>query len=420
MVKKRFGLTLAHFSLFGIPLFSLLFGCSEDPADSLFDPNEQLAPRPVVASFDPPDSSFAGAGVLSLNGQNFSPVLAENQVFFNNVKAQVLSASETQIQVLPPNLVADSIRIRVAVQQAELFSEDRFYKLLAAVSDFGKIFEGDIAYGVASDLDGNVYFHVQGGPIKKVTPDNVTSDLTPGRTIFLRANAMKLGPGNLLYVAPSGRNKIIMTVSLQDGAQALYVSLGPRTLQEPRDLDFDSSLNLWVVGGQILFRVKPDLTVTQAATFPGNLLSIRIFSDFVYTVGNDDTTGESRIWRAPIQTDGVGEIEEVLNLATTPELEGAVVQALTFSEGGDMVLGTTHPSGIFIVSQSGSVETLFPGLFQPEVYAFSWSVEDTPIVDGQVLYAVRQRRSVEVPSTFDLSQVFRISMPTRSATYFGR
>lgn len=400
-----------------ILLIAVIFGCGEEPAPSLFDPNEQSKPTPVISSMIPPDSTFAGAGELVINGDNFSSVIGENLVFFDEVLANVLEASQTQLKVLPPNIVRDSIEIRIAVQGTELFSPSRFYKLIPAVSDFGKIFEGDIAYAIASDRDGNVFVHLEKGPIKKISPDNITTDFAT--TIFFRANAMKMGPDNLLYVAPSGRIKTISTIA-PDGTESIFVSLGPPTLAEPRDLDFDANLNLWVVGGSILFLVKSDKTVLQVATFQVRLLTVRIFDNSVYVAGNNAETGESKIWRSEVQGDGIGAQEVVLDVAAASELQGANVNAITFSEDGEMVLGTTNENGVFILGQGGSLTPLFPGLISPEIYALSWGVEQTAIGEGQILYAVRQRPSQEAPNTFDFSQIFRISMPTRSAPYYGR
>ncbi len=394
-----------------------LMGCGQEPAKSLFDPNEPSRPTPVISSIVPPDSSLAGVGEIVVNGQNFSPKPEENFVFFNEVVATVLEASESRLKISSPKIVGDSIRIKIAVHGAELFSNPVYYKLVPAVSDFGKIFEGDVAYGIASDRDGNVFVFVQGRTrsIKKMAPDGTTTDFAS--TSFLRANAMKMGPNDLLYVAPSGRIKRIATFAA-DGTEGTFVSLGAPTLPEPRDLDFDSDGNLWVVGGSILFRITPDKSVTQAATFPVQLRTVRIFDNFVYVAGRNPATGEEKIWRSEIQGDTLKPAEVVLDVAAAAWLDGASVQTLTFSENGEMFLGVTAPAtetpdanGLFVLRPDGSHDVWYPGLIAPEIYALSWG-------PGQSLFAVRQFENTD---TNELnSQVYKIKMARSGAPYYGR
>ncbi|MFQ5604911.1 MAG: IPT/TIG domain-containing protein [bacterium] len=385
--------------------------CAEEPAPSLFDPNEQGKPTPVITSIVPADSAFAGVGQVVINGENFSTTPAENLVFFNEVRAEVVAATNTQLTVKTPNLIGDGIVIRIAVHGAELFSEPATYKLIPAVSDFGKIFEGDIAYGIASDVSGNVFTFVQSrsNEIKVMTANGAT---TYAATPFLNAivvNNMKMGPDNLLFVAPTGRLRRINTYAA-DGSEAVYVSPPIR----PQDLDFDSGDNLWIVGGSKLVLVKPDKSVQEMATFPVNrLLTVRIFNNFVYVGGIDTNTGEEKIWRVQMQGENVSAPEVVLDVASNGFLNGEHVLCLTFAEDGDMILGTTHANGILILHADGGIEPLYPGLFLPQIYALSWA-------EGPTLFAVRQRESEETPNTFDFSQIYKISMDKNGAPYYGR
>ena len=387
------------------------FQCAQYPAPSLFDPNQPELPQPEITSVVPPDSALSGVGEIMINGKNFSANAGEDLVFFNEVPVEIKSATTTQLIVTTPVLEGDSIAIKVAVQGSELFSDPWNYKLNPAVADFGRIFEGAIAYAIASDAAGNVYYFVRnesvGNEIFKTTPQGETESL--GFTSFLIANAMKIGPGNLLYIAPTGRIRKISTFSL-DGTEGTYVSLPAN----PIDLDFDASGNIWVVGTRLLMRVTTDKKVDQMLTFPVNrMYGVRVFDGHVYAGGEDTNTGEKKIWRAEIQGDALGDLEVVLDVANAAWLEGASVLSFTFAEDGEMVLGTDHPMGIFLYRSDGTNEPLYPGLFEPEIYAMSWA-------NGPTLYAVRHRRSADNPGTFDFSQIYKISLSKNNAPYFGR
>lgn len=387
-----------------------LVSCGEDAPPSLFDANEPSKPAPVITSIVPPDSALAGVGEMIINGENFSTQEEENFVFFNGERAEVVAASETQLTIKTPNLVGNAITIKIAVHGAELFSNEVVYRLVPAVQQAGKILEGDIVYGIAVGPDETLYAFVRGrtNEIKRILPDGTTT--TFASTTFLRANAMKMGSGDTLYVAPSGRIKKISTFA-PDGTEATYVSLGPPTLGEPVDLDFDADGNLWVVGGSIVFLVKPDRSVSQVANLPVLLRTVRVFEGFLYVAGRNPSTGEEKIWRSPIQEDGLGQAEVVLDVAAAGWLEGANVNALTFSEDGEMILGTTHANAGFIYRGGDDQEPLYPGLLEPEIYALNWG-------PGQVMYAVRH---FENESTMEENAIiYAIKMGKNGAPTYGR
>lgn len=391
----------------------LLANCGQDQAPSLFDPDETGNPQPVIQSVEPPDSALAGVGEVIINGQNFSPVAEENRVFFNEARSVVLQASPTQLTIRPPNLVGDSLAIKIAVHGAAKFSEPQYYKLIPAVSTFGKILEGDLAYALASDVVGNAYVAVKPRTgtttiIKKITPDGTTTDFAS--TTFLLGFGMKMGPENTLYVAPSGRLRKISTFSA-DGVEQTYVTLPV----SPQDLDFDADGNLWVIGVSTLVRVKPDKTVEQMATFPVRLLTVRIFDGYVYVAGeNTDIEGnitEAKIWRSEIQGDALGASEVVLDIAAADWLNGASVNAITFAVDGDMLLATSHSDAMFWYRDDGSHEVLYPGLFSPTIYSVSWG-------EGSILYAVRQ--FVNEDSGLDNSEIYKVTLTKTGAPYYGR
>ena len=414
MAMKQSKMRKSVFSQLIVSTLIVLFGnCGDDPAPSLFDPDEPLKPQPVIQSVEPPDSALAGVGEVAINGQNFSSVPGENLVFFNEAKALVLQSSPTRLIVRPPNLLGDSIAVKIAVHGADKFSDPQYYKLIAAVSIFGRILEGDVANAIALDLVGNVYVAVKPRTgtttiIKKITPDGTTTDFAA--TTFLIGFGMKMGPANTLYVAPAGRIRRIATFGT-DGVEQTFVNL----TVNPQDIDFDQDGSLWVVGASSLVRVKPDKTVEQMATYPVRLLTVRIFNGFVYVAGENANTGgeitEAKIWRSEILGDQLGTADVVLDIAAAGWLNDATVNAITFAADGDMILATNHANAMFWYYSDGSNEVLYPGLFSPAVYSLSYG-------EGLLLYAVRQFVNSETGQ--DNSQLYRITMTKTGAPYYGR
>ncbi len=380
---------------------SVLFiiGCEPDYPPSLFDPNEKSKPQPIISEIIPPDSSFAGVGQIIIRGQNFSPNPGENLVFFNAERAEVIKASETELVIKTPNMVADSIVIKIAVHGAELFSEPWIYKLVAAVSEFGKLLDGEIAWGIASDRQGAIYVSIEGKLIKKISPEGKTSIFT--NTPFLRANAMKMGPGDTLYaVAAAGRARIIQTIA-PDGSATTFTAI-PGT---PRDLDFDANGNIWVGTDNNVYRVKPDRSKLKAESYDGKVEAVRVFNGYLYVLETNQTTGVTKIWRSAINNDTLGAKEEVLDLTAAPWLENERALSMNFAADGTLYLGTTHPEGMFVVDANGSGEPLYPGLIPGSIYAMTWP-------PGQAMYVV-----VQQPGG---STILKINMGKDGAPYYGR
>jgi len=404
--------------------FALLFlaislaGCENDTAPSLYDPNDLPNPAPVVRSIAPPDSALAGAGEVILIGENFSAKKEDNIVYFDTTPVEILAASATQLTVKPANIISDTVKIRIAVLGAEKFSATVRYKLKAAVAPFGKIEDPGYsatrdalrAYGIDVDLEGNVYLSTEQtisglttSRIKKIDPTGATTNLAT--TAFLRANALRVGPGNTLYALyRTGRLRNIVTFS-PAGVQTPFVSLPGNATDDVRDMDFDASGNLWVTIGTGIYLVKPNQAISRALATADTLSALRVYNGFVYFAGRNKALPEEKIWRSRIDGETLGASEVILDVAAVSWLGGRSVLSLTFSESGDLYIGTTHPSGMFVV-RGNSGEALYPGLLGPSIYALSWS-------NGNLVYAVRQINP-------NLSQLLKIDAAKKGAPYYGR
>jgi hypothetical protein len=397
----------------GVPLLcaiiavALLVGCENDTTPSLYDPNAPQRPNPVISSILPADSALAGVGELTIKGQNFSAKPEENLVFFDTDPAVVLAASSTELKIKTPNLVADSIPIKIAVLGAELFSPAVWYKLNPAAVIFGDIKDPGKnvvkAFGIDVDLNGNVYVSTELNTIKKISPDGKATVVTSKAT-FLRANALKVGPGNTLYATwTSARVRRISTIS-PAGDESDFVVFPGSPFDIPRDFDFDANGNIWVTVSPHVYIVRPNKTLTQVASFSDTLSALRVYDGYVYVAGKNPTTSiGAKLWRSQIQGETLDAAVVVLDAA--PWLEGANITAITFAEDGDMYLGTDHPSGIFVLHPNGNHEVLYPGLVAPSIYALSWG-------EGKLLFAVQQLSNT--------SNLIRIDAGKKGAPYYGR
>lgn len=415
-----------------ILLFSMILSigffmvsCSEEEEPSLYDPDYESNPQPVISAMDPPDSTLAGVGQMTITGQHFMPVQPyneHNQLYFDAVKADILEMTETEIVIPTPSYIKDTIDVKIAVRGAELFSEPVQYRLKAAVdTTFGGLDDLNqryVPFSIATDNAGNVYVSCQvflksgasQGSILKITPAGETSILT-AKTDFLRANGLKYGPDDQLYATmEAGRLKALYKIDPVTGAQEQYLIVSIK----PKDLDFDPDGNIWVVGESSLLRVKPDKTVETMQQFTATLKTVRIFETggtlYVYAAGVNTGSGEQKIWRMSINQDGtLGSPEDVFDIADVSAPEDFELRTFVIAADGTIYLGSSaQPDAMFVYDPATiDMQVLYPGLIERYLYDFCWS-------PGKFLYATQQNAKA------DKGNLLKIDMQKLGAVYYGR
>lgn len=382
-------------------LATLLIGCENQYPESLYNPNFQGRPTPVITSIIPPDSALAGIGQIVIQGENFSPVLEENFVYFGKTQAELISASATELRVKTPNITGDSLNVKVAVHGALLFSNVFKYKLLTALWDWGSFLAADDPWGITCDADENLYVDLTTKNIEKVSRDNVRS--TYGTVPFVKGTGIKMGPEGYLYVART--TTALYRIPPGGGAAAKWVDAPGKVY----DFDFAPSKAIYAGGdGNFLYVIKPDGKGSQAASYRKVYIkAVRVFDGYVY-VGGRDSTGQQCVWRNQILTDDqLGPTELYFDWSSKVD-PVSQIYALTFAADGDMYVGTDHAAGIMIVHRDGSFEPLYEGLLQPYVYSLAWGT-------GTYLYA-NQRNDVDPAQ----KRMLKINVLKQSAPYYGR
>ncbi len=397
MSKQRSGILML--TLIGLAF--IFAGCDQEPTPSLYKPDETGRPTPVLNEIQPANSSLAGIGEITIIGENFSSTPEENLVFFGGTRAEMVSATETQLVVKSPNVPQDSLAVKVAVQGAYLFSNTLYYDLLPAVEEYGGFGDFDDNYALAVDKDENLYVSLKGKRLVKVTPGGEFEEFA--RTLSDKASGMKVGPdGGIYYVNVLG---FVFKVEPDGSKDGLYARLPGRAY----DLDFGPNGNLYCAGGgKAIYRVRPDKTSEVAADY-GNLsiVTIRVFDGYVYVGGTDVTTNQASIWRNQIiSADELGSNELYFDWTANLGAQAELL-SLTFDQDGVMYVGTTTPDPIYKVFSDGTFEPLYPGVLAPNTYAMAWGT-------GNHMYVSRRN------SDLQKKRVMIINMQKKSAPYYGR
>jgi hypothetical protein len=383
-------------------------GCKEDPPASLYEPsNLGSGAQPTVATLSPASTALAGVTVITITGANFSTVPTDNLVYFDATPGTVLSATSTQLTVRPPNLVKDTVLIKIAVKGASLFSNPPIqYQLQSAAFEFGKGAENEDPWGVACDSAGNVYVSLtktSNGAnlgIRKITAAGVRKD-----TSFLGSvtkwSALKVGPGGVIYCARS--LNALYRISTWPAPPAIWSQPTLNGIGKVNDFDFDQAGNLWGGGdGTQIYRVT-SAGLVKGFNFVANIRTVRVFSGALYVGGKADTV--EAVWRFPIvSSDSLGTPTIAFNASARYAPLSPAVNAVTFAADGDMYVGIDHSDAIVIV-RGAVVTPLYPGVLQPAAIAFAWG-------KGNELYYSRGGTTAH--------RLIRVNTLKPGAPYYGR
>jgi hypothetical protein len=385
--------------------------CDDDQyPEDIWDPNDQGAPTPIITSISPADSAFAGSDIITIYGENFSSNENDILVYFNSEFGEILGVSKTEIIVSPPNILADSINIKVSVKGAFLFGEyDRYYTLYPRIIKYGN-FDPFVesAWGLESDNDENLYVGLSvlpEGDIEKLSPPDAERDSSFIHSMLPTPSSMRIGPNNDMYYLDSFYPYLIKQ-NLFSGSPSFSELPG-----NIADLDFDVNGNLYCGGsGNAIYTVQTDLTSTTTADYSEiNIVAIRVYNGYLYVAGNylgeDEEIPSMGIWKNQITSSSgsLGEKELVLDWIETSGSDSKIT-CLTFDETGKMYISSDGNIGVATVDVDGSFDLLYPKIVFGPIVKMTWGA-------GNYLY-LNYRGSSRA--------IYRLEMSVFGAPYYGR
>ena len=380
----------------------VLMSCAEDPTQSLYDLGTDPLATPMLSSINPPTEALAGVTKITVSGSNFSTEARNNLIYFNGKPGTVLSATTTQLEVISPVVISDTVLIKMNVIGSR-FSNILEYKLKPAVAEFYPFDpkKNEVPYAITADKLENIYVSVSGLGTKKIDNKGVLSNFAPkGAETFF--NSLTFGPSNTIFATRRVRGIVSM---VEGTAPSTFVSSTQGIADNVIDTDFDQSLNMWA-GGNInsLYRVTLAKNVKKF-NISGSVNALKVVNNFVFVAARVDT--QEVVWKIPIVTaDSMGTPELYFNLSekVDPVLK---INDITLSADGDLYIGTNKSADpIFIVHPDKSFEVLYPGIIKSAVYSLVWG-------NGNFLYMTNIVKDVN-------TTVLKINMQKTGAPYYGR
>lgn len=400
-------------------LVSLIFlSCDEEPTPSLYELPAGGQPTPVITSIDPPGAALAGVTELTITGQNFNPSVEGNSVFFNGVKAKLLSASTTQLKMIAPNVVADTVIVKISTYKSLEFSNEAIYKLLTAQEEYYKFNPNnrEIPFAFLFNSSGEMLVSLNstsGGPyafgIKRITParDKLIDYIPMGNA--QKWDCLKFGPGNQLY----GSRTVNAIWKLNEGVapQSPWTSA---TGSLNKDIEFDMNQNIWAVGTANRIYSFTQTPSSSFFTVNGTFRSVRVFNGALYVAGARGAT--EGIWKFTILPNGDLDLtSEELYFDLSASYPGSQAFAITFAADGDLILGTNRdPDPIIIVHPNKSSEVLYPGVIPAgKVIYLYWPQGSTS------LFFTREEKKDTAGELVYSQSIIRVEMQKLGAPYYG-
>ena len=395
---------------FILPISLFIFYC-EDPnyPENIWDENDQGNASPSISSVEP-EAAFAGIDTLTISGQNFSENTSENLVYFNNMLGEVINATSTSLRVITPNLVSDSVQIRVAVQGAFLFADhSSLYTLTAAVLDYGPFDQFTDIFSLDLDRDENLIVSMDGTPNAEFWIVDTNQDSAVWSGALAKGSGMKLGPTGSVYFVNYQR----FLYKDEQGTPKENSEIFKRLNGNATDLDFDSYGNLFVGGtGSTVdvVDINDDGGLTSGVTEAKNLdtldiLSIKVLNDYLYVL-TTTVTSDQAIYKMQILDDSgsLGDLELVFDWsAYTNKLSSAL--CFTLSESGDLFVGSDSDDQPLTYIQNGNASGFYSSILTAPISYMAWG-------NSNYLYLINK--------TEETNRVQRVDTRMSGADYYGR
>ena len=315
-------------------LAGLVFIACEAPDQPTYDedhpdPNPTGKQAPILNLITPQEGYLNQ--IVTIEGSGFDTVPEYNFVVFDKKVSEVISASETLLEVKAPNIADATVDVKVAVKGSEFWSNIlpfTFKSVLAIITE-------DINWpmGVEVDDQGNVYI---GSAADSVI---YKYDLDGNKTVFAEvpvSGAIGWGPGGYLYVAQSWENKIVRVSS--DG---LIVEDYLTDIDTPVDFDWDSNGNMYICANDAGFKMYDGTTITHLADIGGGAKSCRVYGNAIYLTN----IWEGQIIKFSIADGEVSPAEVVYQGDAPVGLEIDVEGTIYFTEAWETTLYTLAPDG---------------------------------------------------------------------------
>jgi hypothetical protein len=402
------------YALLTLTLIVIISGCKKDPPVSPWDPNATFGAQPIVSSVVPENMPYILGGVttIDINGTGFPTDTSKIHLFFNNTEVSIGSITATQIKLLAPIMILDSIRVRLRIDGSDQFSDLKYINIRSTFTLIKEIDTTQVTpHAITFNKNGDLFVSVTKGTVS----DGIYEVTAAGSAIPFAAKGtepsftgLKL-KGDSIYAA-RGANRIVSRNSTPPYAMNIFSSALPAIVV---DFDYDANRIMWTGGSTMnggILRIDSLKSVKQFP-FTGTIRSVRVFNGALY-VTNEAPDSTNAIYKIPIiaSDSSLGTAEKYFDLSVTVGNKKNKAYGITFDSDGNLYVGTDAPAGIYVVASDKSIQPLYNGVIGPNCTFLAWG-------NDSYLYVVREKAT----ATSSPTGLFKIDMLGKlSAPYYGQ
>ena len=383
----------------------IMTGCEYDAPTAMYYQDQATYLTPVISEIIPADVAPAGANTITIRGTDLKSDSGSVSVYFDNVMAEMLNATSTELLVRRPNLVSDAAVVKVVSDASLVVVRQENYKIESVIESYGGFLDGERHSVLAVDNDENLYV-IQRSPrtVYRIPADG-SDKVVIGEASKIATDA-KMGPNGKLLILMN--NKSIMQMDVTTGEETEWVAVAKKVSFG----DFDANGNFFCAGKKTdLYVVHSDLSSTASGLYADHdVYCVRVFGDYVYVLGEDTKAGEGdpaiAIWRSKIAdaTGTLNDAELVLDWSTTGEYADYAPLYMVFDADGNLYVGSEAPSPLFMLTTQGTFDVMYKEIVPTTASILVWG-------NGNYLYQIMGG---------DEWDIKRIDMGKTSAPYYGR
>jgi len=342
-------------------------GCEYDAPGSIWDSKPEGNPPATISSIDPAIAT-AGANEITLVGSNFSANAVDNTVYFNNVQAEIITASSTELTVLRPAISGDAIDVILAITDVVELAKFDGYQIDEVHGGYGLFESSEIITSFTVDDDENILLAYQNRDLVQLTPDGVKTVI--GATGALVSD-MKVASDGSLYLQRRNHKSMYRFADGMEEGEELYEWNNKMFF-----FDIDDNGNAYAGGnGTYLSIYTADGTSSTGPEFIDfDVMGIRIYNGYVYVLavaddGSEEVTG---IYRCQI-TSGGGALSErelvydLSSLGTEAELSDMIISA-----DGTVYVATEGEHPLLVVKSDGTIYPFYKNMLVPTAVEIEW------------------------------------------------
>ncbi|MFZ4619592.1 MAG: IPT/TIG domain-containing protein [Bacteroidota bacterium] len=421
MIKRKFLAAL----VIGVLCIAFVPGCEDDPPQSIYNESYvNTAGVPGVSTVVPEGSPYILGGVTTIvvNGSGFVTDTSKLNVYFNSTRVNVSSVTATQIKILAPNMIQDSIKVRVFITGSDKFSDLKYINIRSAMIYIKEVDSSKVApAAITTNKQGDLFVSViskagVSDGIYKLTTAGVYSQyasraIAPPLATEPLFSGMKV-KGDSLYAAR--RTRLIISRNSGSGMMNIFSASYPAS-QLPiivDDFDYDNNKLLWAGGSTAngglisIDATKKVVTYPLAGLLTGVIRSVRFYNGALY-VSNESSDSINAVYKIPVNADStLGTPTKYFDLNAAVGSNFKKVYGITFDNSGNLYVGTDAAAGIYVVAPDKSFSALYNGVIGPSCRYLAWG-------NDSYMYVVREKTSDgQIPTgLFKVDMLGKVSAP---------